>query len=87
MNLLSLGEQKITSIINVRDFAEGQLVMATKNGLVKKSALSAYGNPRANGVVAIRLDANDDLIGTIVENPKFESTIEEDLLEILKNNL
>jgi len=32
-------------------------------------------------------NANDDLIGTIVENPKFESTIEEDLLEILKNNL
>jgi DNA gyrase subunit A len=70
VNLLRLGNQIVTSIINVRKFggdeAEGeeqQLVMATKNGLVKKTRLTAYSNPRSTGVIAIKLDANDMLIG------------------------
>jgi len=70
VNLLKLGDQKMASIINVRDFDEDadeqsvrQLVMATKNGLVKKTRLSAYSNPRPSGVIAIKLDPNDDLIG------------------------
>jgi len=68
-NLLSLGNQQVTSIIAVDHFEdkEGepqrQLVMATQNGVVKKTRLSAYGNPRANGVIAINLDPNDALIG------------------------
>jgi len=68
-NLLSLGSQKIASIIAVSSFEdeEGgpqrQLVMATKNGIVKKTRLSAYGNPRSTGVIAINLDPNDALIG------------------------
>ncbi|MHC4213880.1 MAG: DNA gyrase subunit A [Planctomycetota bacterium] len=67
-NLLNLGHQKITSIINVRSFngddgPERQLVMATKNGLVKKTKLSAYSNPRKVGVTAIKLEPNDDVIG------------------------
>jgi DNA gyrase subunit A len=37
--------------------------MATQNGIVKKTKLSAYGNPRATGVIAINLDEDDDLIG------------------------
>jgi len=37
--------------------------MATQNGLVKKTRLAAYGNPRSTGVIAINLDPNDDLIG------------------------
>ncbi|MHC4168790.1 MAG: DNA gyrase subunit A, partial [Planctomycetota bacterium] len=68
VNLLSLGNQQVASIINVSSFVdEGeqqrQLVMATRNGIVKKTKLSAYGNPRPSGVIAIKLDANDDLIG------------------------
>jgi DNA gyrase subunit A len=68
-NLLSLGSQKIASIIAVSSFddEEGgpqrQLVMATKNGVVKKTRLSAYGNPRSTGVIAINLDPDDALIG------------------------
>ncbi len=69
-NLLNLGDQMIASIINVSDFGseneddenQRQLIMATKNGLVKKTKLSAYGNPRASGVIAIKLDPTDDLI-------------------------
>jgi len=70
-NLLKLANQTIASVINVRRFdgetglegQEFQLVMATRNGLVKKTKLGAYGNPRATGVTAIKLDPNDDLIG------------------------
>ena len=70
VNLLNLGSQQVASIINVSSFngddedkPQRQLVMATQNGLVKKTKLSAYGNPRATGVIAINLDPNDDLIG------------------------
>jgi DNA gyrase subunit A len=66
VNLLQLKNEKIASIINVREFNERQLVMATQNGLVKKTVLNAYGRPRANGVIAIRLDPNDALIGVAV---------------------
>jgi len=66
-NLLNLGNEKIASIINVRRFEtdpdkERHLVMATRNGLVKKTKLRAYSNPRKTGVIAIRLDPNDDVI-------------------------
>jgi len=71
VNLLKLGNQQMASIINVSSFdgEEGddtqqrQLVMATRNGTIKKTRLSAYSNPRATGVIAINLDPNDDLIG------------------------
>ncbi|MCK4913923.1 MAG: DNA gyrase subunit A [Planctomycetes bacterium] len=71
-NLLKLGDQAIASIINVRSFEDDesadetqhrQLVMATKNGLVKKTKLSAYSHPRNTGVIAIKLDPDDALIG------------------------
>ncbi|MHC5061615.1 MAG: DNA gyrase subunit A [Planctomycetota bacterium] len=66
VNLLRLRDEKITSIISVREFDGRQLVMATQNGLVKKTVLSAYGHPRATGVIAIKLDADDDLIGVAI---------------------
>jgi DNA gyrase subunit A len=70
VNLLKLGNQTIASIINLRRFdgedegqdQQRQLVMATRNGLVKKTKLGAYSNPRATGVTAIKLDPNDDVI-------------------------
>jgi len=68
-NLLNLGSQQIASIIAVSSFEdeegtpERQLVMATKKGVVKKTRLGAYGNPRSNGVIAINLDPDDALIG------------------------
>lgn len=66
VNLLNLGDAKIASIINVRDFDSRQLVMATSNGIVKKTVLSAYGNPRSSGLIAIKLDADDLLIGVSI---------------------
>ena len=68
VNLLKLGNQQVASIINVSSFddeggPQRQLVMATNNGIIKKTKLSAYGNPRPSGVIAIKLDDDDDLIG------------------------
>ena len=72
VNLLKLGSQEMASIINVSNFDDEslQLVMATKNGLVKKTKLSAYSNPRTTGVIAIKLDTEDELIGVGLTNGK-----------------
>ncbi|AQQ70623.1 DNA gyrase subunit A [Limihaloglobus sulfuriphilus] len=61
-NLLELGDEKIMSIKNVRTFDDRQLVFATRKGIIKKTTLSAYGNVRSNGIKAINLDDDDDLI-------------------------
>jgi DNA gyrase subunit A len=71
-NLLNLGDQQIASIINVPNFEDEncQLIMATKNGLVKKTNLAAYGNPRTTGVIAINLDPDDSVIGVVLTGGK-----------------
>jgi DNA gyrase subunit A len=74
VNLLNLGNQTVASIINVSTFDEEgeksslkrQLVMATRNGYIKKTRLNAYSHPRSSGVIAIKLDPNDALIGVAV---------------------
>ncbi|MCC6347167.1 MAG: DNA gyrase subunit A [Nitrospirales bacterium] len=63
VNLLPLSEgEKITTALNVREFKEGYLVMFTKAGIVKKTALEEYSNPRSKGIIAVNLDEGDELI-------------------------
>ncbi|NWF98675.1 MAG: DNA gyrase subunit A [Nitrospirae bacterium] len=63
VNLLALSEgERITTALPVRDFSQGFLVMFTKNGIVKKTALSEYSNPRGKGIIAITLEEGDELI-------------------------
>jgi DNA gyrase subunit A len=63
INLLALSEgERITTALPVRDFREGYLVMFTKNGTVKKTALEKYSNPRGKGIIAITLGEGDELI-------------------------
>ncbi len=63
VNLLPLQEdEKVTTAFSVKDFSEGYLVMFTKNGIVKKTPLSDFGNPRSKGIIAIGLDEGDELI-------------------------
>ncbi len=63
VNLLTLSEgERITTALPVRDFKEGFLVMFTKKGIVKKTALEKYSNPRGKGIIAITLDEGDELI-------------------------
>ncbi len=64
VNLLPLmSGEKVNAMIRVENFEqEGYLVMATRNGTVKKTALADYSNIRKSGVIAILLDEDDDLI-------------------------
>lgn len=56
--------EEISAAIPIHEFDEERyLIFATKNGIIKKTRLSAYGNIRATGVRAISLDENDELIG------------------------
>jgi len=63
VNLLQLSEgERITTALPVRDFKEAFLVMFTKDGTVKKTALEEYGNPRGKGIIAITIEKGDELI-------------------------
>jgi len=63
VNLLNMHpEEKITAIIKQGDAgADGFLFMATKKGTIKKSAIKDFFNVRSNGLIAIKLDAGDEL--------------------------
>ena len=65
VNLLEIGsDEKIAACIPVREFPDTQfLVFATAGGVVKKTDLSAFGNPRAGGIIAIAIEEGDNLIG------------------------
>ena len=53
----------VTAMIPIRQFEIGRhLFMATRRGVVKKTELQAYSNPRAGGIIAITLDEGDELI-------------------------
>ena len=65
VNLLSLrAGEKVSAFLPIREFAEGRYVLfATKDGTVKKTALDEYANPRPSGIIAIKLNEDDELIG------------------------
>ena len=56
-------DEKVTAIIPVRDFKEGYLFMATKDGTVKKTELQEFSRPRKGGIRAIGIDDGDMLVG------------------------
>ncbi|MBR0427179.1 MAG: DNA gyrase subunit A [Clostridia bacterium] len=64
VNLLSLDAgEKISAVIPIQNFADGKyLLMGTKNGLIKKTALKEYDTSRKNGLQGITLKENDELI-------------------------
>jgi DNA gyrase subunit A len=70
VNLLNLQPgERVATILSIKDFEEGTyVVMATKNGLVKKTNLSAYSHPRATGIAALRINEGDEMIGARVTN-------------------
>jgi len=64
VNMINVSpDTTVSAIVTVRDFPEDLfLLFATKNGTVKKTALSQYSNVRANGVKAIKIEEGDELI-------------------------
>ncbi|MDQ6969794.1 MAG: DNA gyrase subunit A [Mariprofundus sp.] len=70
VNLLPVEkDEKISATLSIREFDEGHfIVMATSNGVIKKTKLTEFQNIRANGIIAINIDDDDDLIGVVVSN-------------------
>lgn len=65
VNLVNMGkDEKIADIIAVKGFDTNEyVVMATHNGIVKKTALAEFSNPRSSGIIAISVPEDDELIG------------------------
>jgi DNA gyrase subunit A len=65
VNLLNLESgERVSAFLPVREFQQGRyIVFATKNGLIKKTELMAYGHPRPSGSRAIGLEQGDEVIG------------------------
>ena len=68
VNILPLETgERITAILPVREYEEDKfIIMATASGTVKKTALTAYKNQRANGIIALNLRDDDTLIGVAI---------------------
>ena len=64
INLLPLEEnERVSAVLTVREYSEDQFVFfATRNGVVKKTSLANFSRPRANGIIAIDLRVDDQLI-------------------------
>ena len=70
VNVLPLeANERITAILPVREYEEDKFIfMATASGTVKKTRLTEYSRPRANGIIAINLREDDTLIGVDITN-------------------
>lgn len=63
VNLLQLSDgERVTTMLDCNEDAEGYIVMATKNGLIKKTAITEFSNIRKTGKIAINLVEGDELI-------------------------
>jgi DNA gyrase subunit A len=64
VNMIQLGkDERIAAFVRTKEFDEAHhLVIATRKGMIKKTVLSAYGNPRRDGIIAIGLDESDSVI-------------------------
>ncbi len=68
VNLLNLENENVKKIINIRDFENKEIVLITKKGTIKKMKAENFSNPRSNGIKAIKINQNDELIdATILE--------------------
>ena len=72
INLIQIqSDERVTAALPVREFQPGDFIlMATRQGIIKKTALEAYSNPRPSGIIAITLDTGDELIAAEVTNGK-----------------
>jgi DNA gyrase subunit A len=64
VNLVNVvGGERVAAILPVKEFAADRfVVMATKRGIIKKTELAAYANPRSGGIIAVNIDPEDELI-------------------------
>ncbi len=64
VNLINIAEkEKVAAILPVREFEDGKfVVMVTRKGIIKKTELGAFSNPRSGGIIAITIEEGDSLI-------------------------
>jgi DNA gyrase subunit A len=68
VNLINLpSSRKLAGVVPVREFSEGRyVVMVSRKGVIKKTALSEFQNIRTNGINAINIDAGDELLDVVL---------------------
>ena len=69
-NLVSMEEgERIAALLAVKEFEDGNfIVMGTRRGVIKKSELSAFSNPRAGGIIAMGVEEGDSVIAVQISN-------------------
>lgn len=77
INLLQFStDEKLTAVLPISKFEEGRyVVMCTKMGVIKKTDLSAFSNPRAGGIIALSIDEGDSLVTAGLTDGKKEILI------------
>lgn len=71
-NVLSIPDDKIKAYINVPTLTDAEyinshyIILATKQGIIKKTSLEAYSRPRAKGIIAVNVREGDELLGAIL---------------------
>jgi DNA gyrase subunit A len=72
VNLINLpSSRKLAGVVPVREFSEGRyVVMVSRKGVIKKTALSEFQNIRTNGINAINIDAGDELLDVVLTDGK-----------------
>ncbi len=88
VNLLPLeADERITAILPVREYEDDKfIIMATASGTVKKTALTAYSNQRANGIIALNLRDDDTLIGVDITNGNNDIMLFSDAGKVVRFN-
>jgi len=67
VNLIQLGkDEDVAGMMSVREFDDRFILMATRKGVVKKTSLGAYSRPRRDGIQAILIDEDDELIEAVL---------------------
>ncbi len=86
VNLLPLeSDERITAILPTRDYPEDKFViMATKNGTVKKTPLPEYSRPRNGGIIALNLNEGDELIGVDITDGEQEIMLFSDAGKVVR---
>ncbi|MFT6331178.1 MAG: DNA gyrase subunit A [Bermanella sp.] len=86
VNILPLEEgERITAILPIQEFEAGKYVfMATTNGTVKKTELTQYSRPRANGIIAVNLNDGNELIGVDLTDGQSEIMLFSDAGKVVR---
>ncbi|MBT5722324.1 MAG: DNA gyrase subunit A, partial [Candidatus Marinimicrobia bacterium] len=83
--------EKVEAFVSVKEFDDDHYIaMATRNGIVKKTVLSAYGNPRKGGIYAIEIREGDKLIEARITNGEHDillGTYEGKSIRFSENNI